>query len=361
MFAVKNNTFNRQCFSRLFSTFFSQLNEIKEKIVILSQSHDIFTNLALEDFIYSKTTFKEKGMILLVWRSNPCVVIGRHQNPWQEVMVDNCNKNNITVCRRNSGGGTVFHDLGNINMSFLSSKENYNRKNNLQFISSCLLEKFKVKTVISPREDLVLESGEKVSGTASKLASKNSYHHCTLVVNVNLDRMRSAIRKDAIPSLKSNATTSVRSPVKNLQSISKEMNAVNCMDSIVDSFVNGDPKRIMTINPVESVVPGIQGKTKEFSSWDWIFGKTPRFYLEKELNGEADPFTLKMTIIKGCVSEFSCQSDSREGLLQLDLKDVRFEPDTVQEKLLMWSLLEDDIIWSNSVIKAASSLIKEVF
>ena len=335
---------------------------IDNPLVIISSSTDIFENLAFEDMIYNKTSFSPKtGKILLIWRDRPCIVIGRHQNAWSEVRLDNCLSRNIAVSRRNSGGGTVYHDMGNINLSFIGSRGDYNRRRNLEFISSCLKEKYGIETKISSREDLVLEPTlEKVSGTASKLSSKNSYHHCTLLVNVNLKNMRMVIKEKSPLCLKSNATSSVRSSVKNLISICPSISTDDCIESVAQSFVEGDHNRILVLDPKESVAPGIGDVTAKFKSWEWIFGKTPKFTLEKEFLSESYPFTIKIQVNQGVISEFVVWSEDRIGELKLDLKSIKFERKAIQEKILLWSLLEDDILWSSSLCKAVDSIIDEV-
>ena len=85
--------------------------------VYISQSNDVFTNLALEDWLYKNHDFDHKSLLLL-WQNNPCVVIGRHQNPWIEADVPFIRGSDAKLARRNSGGGTVYHDLGNLNCTF---------------------------------------------------------------------------------------------------------------------------------------------------------------------------------------------------------------------------------------------------
>jgi lipoyltransferase 1 len=166
--------------------------------VLFSKSNDIFVNLSLEDWIYRNIDLNNKK-ILLLWTNRPSIVIGRHQNPWRECYVNRCIDNNIEIVRRNSGGGTVYHDFYNLNISFLSSKKLYNRKNNLIIIKDMLSKKFNIECEISKREDLVLkQTGNKISGTASKLGSTNSYHHCTLLIDVDLNRMKQFIRKESV-------------------------------------------------------------------------------------------------------------------------------------------------------------------
>ena len=132
------------------------------KSVFISQSDDIFTNLALEDWLYRNFDFT-KHHILLLWKNSPAVVIGRHQNPWLEANTAILSEHGIEIARRNSGGGTVYHDHGNLNLTFFTPREHYNRKNNLQLICRALLREWGLKTEISPREDIVINGSYKVS------------------------------------------------------------------------------------------------------------------------------------------------------------------------------------------------------
>lgn len=128
--------------------------EIK-KSVFISQSNDIFTNLALEDWFYRHFDFTNHH-VLMLWANDPCVVIGRHQNPFYETHVSNLQKAGIALARRNSGGGTVFHDRGNLNMTFFSPRERYNRTYNLNIVTRALFREWGIKADISPRDDIVI-------------------------------------------------------------------------------------------------------------------------------------------------------------------------------------------------------------
>lgn len=132
------------------------------KSVFISQSSDIFTNLAFEDWLYRNFDFS-KHHLLLLWRNSPCVVIGRNQNPWLEANLDVLGCQGMDVARRNSGGGTVYHDRGNLNLTFFTPRSQYNRRNNLEIISRGLFREWGIQTTISPREDLVVRGNYKVS------------------------------------------------------------------------------------------------------------------------------------------------------------------------------------------------------
>lgn len=133
-----------------------------QKSVFISQSNDIFTNLAMEDWIYRNYDLTNHH-IMMLWLNDPCVVIGRHQNPWKEADVSAAEARDIKVARRNSGGGTVYHDKGNLNMTFFTPRERYNRKYNLNIITRALFREWGIRSMISPREDIVLEGNLKVS------------------------------------------------------------------------------------------------------------------------------------------------------------------------------------------------------
>lgn len=131
-----------------------------KKSVFISQSNDIFTNLALEDWIYKNYNF-EHHHVLMLWINDPCVVIGRHQNPFVEANVSQLINNGIILARRNSGGGTVFHDRGNLNCTFFTPRERYNRNYNLSLVTRALFREWSIKADISSRDDILLR-GKKV-------------------------------------------------------------------------------------------------------------------------------------------------------------------------------------------------------
>jgi lipoyltransferase 1 len=132
------------------------------KSVFISQSDDIFTNLALEDWLYRNFDFTNHH-VLLLWKNSPAVVIGRHQNPWLEANTAILSEHGIEIARRNSGGGTVYHDHGNLNLTFFTPRKHYSRKNNLELICRALFREWGLKTEISPREDIVINESYKVS------------------------------------------------------------------------------------------------------------------------------------------------------------------------------------------------------
>lgn len=133
-----------------------------KKSVFISQSKDIYTNLALEDWLYRNFDFSHHH-VLMLWQNDPCVVIGRHQNPWQEANVSNLKnitENGVALARRNSGGGTVYHDGGNLNMTFFMPRECYDRRYNLEIITRAVFREYNLKINISERQDLMFRNSK---------------------------------------------------------------------------------------------------------------------------------------------------------------------------------------------------------
>lgn len=143
------------------STTASKDNEPVKKSVFISQSYDVFTNLAIEDWIYRNYDLKNHH-ILMLWINNPCVVVGRHQNPFSETNVSHLKTIGIELARRNSGGGTVYHDRNNLNCTFFTPRERYDRKYNLNLITRAIYREYGIDTEITDRDDILLH-GKKVS------------------------------------------------------------------------------------------------------------------------------------------------------------------------------------------------------
>lgn len=291
-----------------------------KKSVFISQSTNVFVNLALEHWLYRNFDFS-KHHVLLLWRNDPCVVFGRHQNPWHECNVHAAEKADIALARRNSGGGTVYHDNGNLNLTFFTPRERYNRKYNLNIITNALFRQWGLKSVINERDDILINGDCKISGTAAKLGKPNAYHHCTLLVNVNKANLSSILERKE-NGIVTNATTSVRSPIKNLFDINRNIQTDKLLSAIgweylrTKALVLEDGKYDLVeqqkgfkfINPTEAWFPGIDNFASEFRSWDWNFGKTPKFTVTRTLDfpahdGKLYRLNLSLEVQNGMVEE----------------------------------------------------------
>jgi len=210
--------------------------------------------------------------------------------------------NGIKIARRHSGGGTVYHDLGNLNISILTSLDRHCRKRNLKLIAEYLNKslKFFTNVAVTERDDLILTpSGSKISGTAARISHGRAYHHFTLLVDVCLNRLRETLNSTLKGKIETNATRSVRA--KSVGYLAQKKSATNnimtkqeLMDEvrtyIIDAlqsqyhrttFVewSGPTVRASVDNIEDDIYPGLIAELRQLRSEDWIFGCTPKFHL----------------------------------------------------------------------------------
>nr|CAD7448582.1 unnamed protein product [Timema bartmani] len=300
-----------------------------KKSVFISQSTDIFTNLALEDWMYRNFDFTDQH-VLLLWHNSPCVVIGRHQNPWLEANIEHLYKSDVEIARRNSGGGAVYHDMGNLNITFFTPRTRYNRRHNLEIITRALFREWGLVTDINSREDIIIKGNYKqISGTASKLGSPNAYHHCTVLVDVNKVNLRQALQKQTM-GISTNATQSTPSPVMNLCEVNSHINMEQLFSAVGWEFLRTCPQSMQDgghdlisqqygfqlVNPTEGWFPGLEKSREELASWDWRFGKTPKFQVTRsfrvpeELTEDSmadEELRIKLDINNGIIEDITLQ------------------------------------------------------
>ncbi|XP_051008724.1 lipoyltransferase 1, mitochondrial isoform X2 [Acomys russatus] len=260
-------------------------NPATRGLILQSISNDVYQNLAVEDWIHDHMRLEDKP-VLFLWRNSPSVVIGRHQNPWQECNLHLMRQEGVKLARRKSGGGAVYHDMGNINLTFFTTKAKYNRMENLKLVVRAL-NAVRPQLDVQPTKkfDLLLDGQFKISGTASKIGRTAAYHHCTLLCGSDRAAL-SSLLKSPYHGIKSNATPSIPSTVKNLLEKDPTLTCEVLMSAVAAEYAacHQMVDRVNLINPAdEAAFPGISSKVKELRSWEWLYGRTPRFSVNTTL------------------------------------------------------------------------------
>ncbi|RNE98318.1 lipoate-protein ligase [Trypanosoma conorhini] len=197
-----------------------QLTANRASVGLVSDSRCIFENLAVEEALLRGIVLPPGQQLLFSYVNSPCVVIGRNQNYLQEVAVAAASRDGVAVARRSSGGGAVYHDAGNVCLSFFTHRDAYHPERTIQIVRLFLCRAFDIcpeRLTTTCRHDLFLD-GKKITGSAMRVQRDIAYHHCTLLVASCRERVGAYLRPEGqYVSFTTSSIVSVRSPVTTLQ------------------------------------------------------------------------------------------------------------------------------------------------
>jgi len=247
--------------------------------IFISASNNPWFNLAVEDCIFRSMSTDQR--VLFLWRNADTVVIGRAQNPWKECHTQRMAQDDVRLARRQTGGGAVFHDLGNTNFTFMAGKPEYNKGVSTGIVLNALND-LGIEGYANGRNDLVTGEGDdmrKFSGSAYRETPDRGFHHGTLLLDADLSRLANYLNPDP-KKLEAKGIRSVRSRVVNLNEINENIDHKLVCDAIVRRFCEyfDETPNIECISPDEEPdLPEFNEKFNVQKSWDWNFGKTPKF------------------------------------------------------------------------------------
>ncbi len=246
--------------------------------VLLSKSNDPFFNLAFETVLFHEAKIQE-GPKLYLWQNNDVVVIGRFQNPWKECNITKMDVDEVSLMRRDTGGGAVFHDIQNLCFTFVgdTTEPNYREKNSLLVCKA--LKKLGFDVEPSGRNDLVIE-GLKISGAAFREKEGKYIHHGTLLIGTDLNRLASYLNPDK-KKLESKGIQSVRARVTNLKALNEKVRIEEVINTLFETFLEEKSILEKEIQYIDNTYLNenieVQREYDRLKSWDWIFGKSPEF------------------------------------------------------------------------------------
>ncbi|MBR0598553.1 lipoate--protein ligase [Sinanaerobacter chloroacetimidivorans] len=277
-------------------------------INIINDSTDPYFNLALEEYFVKYRDLNED--ILILWQNEPTIVVGKNQNTYEEIDLDYVKKNNINIVRRMSGGGAVYHDLGNLNYTII--KNDGQHKNDFSFFAlpviSCL-EKFGIEATFNGRNDILID-GKKISGNAQYFYKEKVLHHGTLLFSSDLNILSLAlnVKKEKIES---KGIQSVKSRVTNISEYVEEtVSLPDFREALIISMFGENEKNIQNYKLSDEDISAITLlKNKKYSTWEWNFGQSPSMNYEKEIWFNAGNVTLALNIKGGKIEHCKLYGD----------------------------------------------------
>lgn len=328
-----------------------------EKITYIETANTYpYRNLAMEEYLLLHCDKEE--CILYLWQNRNTVVIGRNQNAWKECLVSKLEEEDGYPVRRLSGGGAVYHDLGNLNFTFLVRKENYDVDRQLNVILEAV-KKLGIHAEKSGRNDILID-GHKFSGNAFYEQGDCCYHHGTLMVNVNLGELSRylTVSKD---KLKSKGVDSVRARVANLTEYAPDLTVDELKKKLLEAFEEVYGLKANILKDTDLDADEVEERTQKFASWNWIFGRKLEFQYELSNRFPWGQVTLQLQVRNGRIEDVNVYSDSMKPAFIEEvsryLKSVRYDKKAICAELsLYWSkdkeedqMMKDIIAWIESI------------
>lgn len=285
---------------------------MKKVRVMISDTFDPWFNMAIEDWIFQD--LDPEVHVLYLWRNQNVVYIGRFQNPWTECNTGKMEEDGIKLARRKSGGGAVFHDLGNTCFTFLSSKASYDKTINNEIITKAIAH-FGLNAFASGRNDILIntpDGDKKISGSAFKETKDRAFHHGTLLINLDVNKLGNYLNPN-IKKLQSKGITSVRARVANLQDFNQEITHEALSEKIIQEFFNahGATCEVEYLNhDVISKIPELKKAYEFFSDWNWRFGESPQFNHQMTEKFDWGMMEVHLDVHKAHVENVAIFSDS---------------------------------------------------
>ena len=246
--------------------------------VIISNQYDPFLNRAVEQYLTEHQ--EEDTVTLYLWKNQRTVVIGYNQNPYAECNVKLLLDESGHLMRRGTGGGAVYHDLGNINFSFIADKKLYDVRKQLSVIQEAL-GGYGLETEISGRNDLTC-LGRKFSGNAFAKGTTNNLHHGTILIKTDGTMMQRYLIVDKAKLLK-NGVKSVASRVVNLSELVPELTSENIKQPLIEAFEHVYGEKALKLGFDElAELPEVQAIREKISSFDFLFGRWEQFKTTKK-------------------------------------------------------------------------------
>jgi len=305
--------------------------------LVESTSFNPWLNLAIEEYLVENV--KDNEVILYLWQNKDTVVIGSNQNPWKECNIEKMKDGDIKLARRLSGGGAVFHDVGNLNFTFLMGKDLYNQDQQLRVILDAV-NSYGFNAEFSGRNDILID-GRKFSGNAYFFGDTSSYHHGTLLVDADMLKLTEYLNPSK-QKIVSNGVDSVKSRVVNLKSIKDSITIEDLKSSLVKSFQENYGKIEAYTEYTEVAIKNDEIKRlyEKNSSWKWLYAESPSFddYYENRFSwGEVQ---IGLNFIDGFIKKASVYSDAMNTgfaeKLSAALTDIKYDKANICKAI--WSL-----------------------
>jgi len=293
-------------------------------------------NLAIEEYALKNLDINET--YLLFYINEPSIIIGKNQNTIEEINTEYVESNRIHVVRRLSGGGAVYHDLGNLNFSFITKDDGESFHNFRKFTEPVVaaLRNLGVNAELSGRNDLEV-NGRKISGNAQFSTKGRMFSHGTLLLNSEMDHVVSALKVKK-EKIESKGIKSVRSRVANISEFLTENLDIQEFRSLILKFIFEGLDEIPEYVLTEADWEKIHQLSKErYQNWEWNYGRSPKFNLQHSHRFPVGSIDVRLEVNKGIVEHCKIYGDffgvGDVSEIENRLKGLRYEKNAIEKAL----------------------------
>lgn len=321
-------------------------------LCIQHHSTDPYFNIATDEYIFKHI---EEDCFML-WRNDNAIIVGKHQNAYAEVNVDYVKEKGIKVVRRLSGGGAVYHDLGNLNFSFTRTSDDDDLVDFRRYTKPILevLKSLGVNAQFEGRNDLTID-GKKFSGNAEHVFKNKVLHHGTLLFSSQMRDVSEALKINPL-KYKDRAVKSVPKRVTNIsdhleEDISLEEFTRRIMDHIIATNDDARPYEFTDedLRKIEEI------KNEKYGNWEWNFGYSPDYNFKQGVKTDGGLIEMNMNVHEGVIQEMKIQGDFFHfrdiDEIEKALQSTPHEEKAIREKLQQFDLgqyfkgvSEDDLV-----------------
>lgn len=314
---------------------------------LISNSRDIYFNLAMEEYLL----LHGKGEFFILWHSEPAVVVGKHQNALAEINYRFVSENGIQAARRLSGGGTVYHDQGNLNFTYITNGEPGKLVDFKRFIEPVIdfLGTMGLDAEQGQKNE-ILAGGKKISGNAEHVYKNRVLHHGTLLFHSNLHLLRECLR--VLPGrYKDKAVQSNRSSVINIsECLNNDMELATFERAFLDFMLTRSGGKLFELSERELKAISDLAVSK-YRSWDWIYGWSPDYELNGNFQFQEIDCQIFVKVHKGILKDCLLESkkipeEDLDRLLNI-LRDCPHEADSIRKVIKAWNypaISKEDVI-----------------
>ena len=271
---------------------------------IESPSLNPYFNLALEEYLLKESDEE----FALIYINTSSIIVGKNQNAYAETNTRYMNAFKIPLLRRLSGGGSVYHDKGNINFCFIqkTGEKQVDNKSRSQLIIT-FLKMHGLDAKLGAKNEIIV-GDFKISGSAEHIYKERAMHHGTLLFSTNLDLLKNSLLKQEGVYIDKTVPSNIAT-VENIRKLMDEkLDLVTFKHTLCEFIQNYHEAEKYTLD--EGDLENIEDIATKYRSWEWNFGMSPKYALKKTVNTPFGPRNIEMNVEKGIINSIVCFNDN---------------------------------------------------